>query len=350
MKHHYRKYYLNYSIAVALLLCLRCNSAQVEPQQTPVVQQPAPNPTPNVQLSPVEQHGQLRVEGNRIVNEAGEPVQLRGMSYFWSQWQGQYYTPQTVKWLKEDWRSTVVRAAMGIEMGGYLDNPEAEKQKVITLVDAAISENMYVIIDWHDHHAEQHTAEAVAFFSEMARRYGSQPNVIYEIYNEPLDVSWSGVIKPYAETVINAIRQHDPDNIIVCGTRKWSQEVAEAADDPIQDENVAYTLHFYAATHKQQLRDVAQKALDKGAALMVTEFGTCEASGDGYLDEASTRAWWAFLDKNKISWCNWSVADKGETASALQPNASVTGGWPATSISRSGQLIRQELQKHNPGE
>lgn len=345
---------LNYFLAGTLLLIgLCCNSAQVEPKQPPVatpapVVVPTPTPNPTVQLLPVEEYGQLRVEGNRIVGKNGEPVQLRGMSYFWSQWMGKYYNQESVKWLKNDWRATVVRAAMGIEMGGYLENPEEEKRKVMAIVDGAIAEGLYVIIDWHDHHAEQHIAEAVAFFSEMAQRYGEHLNVIYEIYNEPLDVSWSGVIKPYSETVIEAIRQHDPDNIVVCGTRRWSQEVAEAAADPIQDENVAYTLHFYAATHKQELRDKAKAALDKGAALMVTEFGTCEASGDGFLDKASTKTWWAFLDEHKISWCNWSLADKVETASALKPNASPTGGWPTGMLTPSGLLVRAELQAKNP--
>ncbi len=296
----------------------------------------------------MERYGQLQVQGNSIVDKRGNPVQLRGMSYFWSQWQGKYYNPETVAWLKNDWRATIVRAAMGIESGGYLTHPEEEQRKVMALVDGAIREGMYVIIDWHDHHAQDHTEEAKTFFSEMARRYGHQPNVIYEIYNEPVDVPWSGVIKPYSEAVIAAIREHDPDNLIICGTPEWSQRVDEAAADPIADKNVAYTLHFYAATHKKELRDIAQKALDSGVALMVTEFGTCEASGDGPVNEAETRAWWHFLDRYHISWCNWSVADKLESASALKPGASTLGGWPLESITTSGRLVRGELQAQNP--
>src|SRR4051812_38066252 len=44
---------------------------------------------------PVGRHGALRVAGNRIVDASGEPLQLRGMSLFWSQW-SQYYAPGTV--------------------------------------------------------------------------------------------------------------------------------------------------------------------------------------------------------------------------------------------------------------
>ncbi|MFC6998848.1 glycoside hydrolase family 5 protein [Rufibacter roseus] len=299
---------------------------------------------PAVAQTPVEKYGQLRIEGPHVVDKTGKPVQLRGMSFFWSQWQGGFYNPAAVKWLKEDWQNTVVRAAMGIDHGGYLQNPEREKQKVITVVEAAIKEGIYVIIDWHDHEAHKHTAQAKAFFSEMAQRYGKYPNVIYEPYNEPLqDPDWATEIKPYHEAVIAEIRKHDPDNIIVCGTRMWSQRVDEAASNPIQGDNIAYTLHYYAATHKQELRNIATQAINKGAALFVTEFGTCAADGNGKVDEAESKLWWEFLDRHKISWCNWSVADKDEAASALKPGTSVTGPWTESNLTTSGKLVRNEL-------
>lgn len=300
-------------------------------------------------VPPVERYGQLSVDGNRIVDKDGNPIQLAGMSFFWSQWIGKYYTPEAVKWLKNDWRCTAVRAAMAVGHDGYLANPEVEKQKVKTVVDAAIEEGLYVLIDWHDHEGENHLEEAKAFFGEMAQLYGDYPNVIYEPYNEPLqDASWSSVLKPYHQAIIDTIRFHDPDNIVVCGTRTWSQNVDEPANDPLDDENVAYTLHFYAATHKQWLRDRAKAAMDKGIALMVTEFGTTEASGDGFIDKAEMRLWWDFMAENNISWCNWSIADKQEASAALMPGADPKGGWADNMISESGHLVRDEIIKHNP--
>jgi len=296
----------------------------------------------------VERHGQLQVKGNRIVGKDGKPVQLRGMSLFWSQWIGKYYNRETVQWLRDDWKSTVVRAALAVEPDGYLANPAREKAKVMAVVDAAIAGGLYVIIDWHDHNAHRHAEEAQAFFGDMARRYARYPNVIYEPFNEPLQHhSWSKDIKPYHEGVIRAIRRHDPKNVIVCGTPSWSQKVDEAAKDPLKFDNVAYTLHFYAATHKQWLRDAAKRALDSGVALMVTEFGTTEASGDGPIDRDETRKWWDFLDEHAITWCNWSVADKAEGSAALKPGASERGGWPAASLTESGQFVREEIRRKN---
>ena len=295
----------------------------------------------------IEEYGQLSVKGSKMVDQNENTVQLRGMSFFWSQWIGKYYTNESVQWLKDDWHCTAVRAAMAIDYDGYLTNPEAEKQKVMTIVEAAIEHGIYVIIDWHDHEAENHLEESAAFFSEMAEKYGDHPNVIYEPYNEPLDVSWRMVLKPYHEAVIAAIRQHDPDNLIICGTPNWSQDVEDVITAKIDDPNVMYTLHYYAATHKQELRDKALLAINNAIPIFVTEYGVSEASGDGSIDAPEAEIWWDFLDNHNISYLNWSIADKEELSAALKPGASATGGWPVEELTTSGTMVRNELRKKN---
>ena len=295
----------------------------------------------------VEEYGQLSVSGNKIVDKNGNAIQLRGMSFFWSQWIGKYYNYETVKWLKDDWQCTVVRAALAVDYGGYLENPEIEKAKIMAVVDAAIKEGIYVVIDWHDHEAEKHVQQAKTFFGEMAQKYGSYPNVIYETFNEPLDISWNEVLKPYHEAVIAEIRKYDSDNLIICGTRNWSQNVDDVIGHKIDDANVAYTLHYYAATHKQWLRDMATSALNNNVPLFVTEFGTTQASGDESIDAEESELWWQYLDEHKISWCNWSVADKEELAAALKSGASSTGNWQVSELTTSGNMVRNELKKKN---
>ena len=289
----------------------------------------------------VEIHGLLHVEGNRIVNKNGDAVSLAGNSFFWSNdnWGGErYYTPEVVSWLQEDWNTTIVRAAMGVEdSGGYLDNKTANKERVQTIVDAAIDVGLYVIIDWHSHHAEDNTDEAVNFFQEMATLYGEYDNVIYEIYNEPLDISWSNTIKPYALSVISAIRAIDPDNLIVVGTPEWSQRVDLAAADPITEfSNIAYTLHFYTIYHHQWLRDRANAALENGIALLITEWGLIGYS----LVDPEANEWMTWCFNNKMSHCNWAVNDKQEEWSILVPGASTTGGWSDDDLTDSGKLAR----------
>ena len=295
----------------------------------------------------VEMYGQLRVQGRYLVDKNGNPVQLRGMSLFWSQWGSKYWNRDVIRWVKNDWRVNIIRAAMGVESGGYLSNPTYHKDLVNTVVQACIDEGIYVIIDWHDHNAPQHVNDAVNFFKEMAQRWGSYPNVIYEIFNEPdQDDSWDG-IKNYAYQVIQAIRQYDPDNVILVGTPNWCQDVDVASQSPLTGvTNVMYTLHFYAASHKAFYRQKAQTAINNGLPIFVSEFGTCEYTGDGAYDFAETDAWLSFLDTNKISWCNWSLNDKAEAASALVPGASTSGGWPDSQLTQSGIYVRSKTRQN----
>ncbi len=286
----------------------------------------------------------LSVVGNKIY-AGGQAASFAGNSLFWSNngWGGEkYYTAGTVAWLKQDWKSKVIRAAMGVdEGGGYLQDPVGNKAKVKAVVDAAIANDMYVIIDWHTHHAEQYQAQSIAFFQEMARTYGNSPNVIFEIYNEPLQISWSGVIKPYANAVIAAIRAIAPNNLIIVGTPQWSQKVDEASRDPITGyRNIAYTLHFYAGSHGQYLRDWASTAMSNGIALFVTEWGSVDASGDGGVNAGETNLWVNFMKANGISHANWALNDKAEGASALTPGASGNGGWSSNQLTASGALAK----------
>jgi hypothetical protein len=286
----------------------------------------------------------LTVQGNRIL-AGGQPASLAGNSLFWSNtgWGGEkFYNARVVSWLKKDWKSSLVRAAMGVDApGGYLHDRDGNLARIKAVVDAAIANDLYVIIDWHSHRAESQRGEAIGFFEDMARTYGTNHHVIYEIYNEPLQVSWSRTVKPYAEAVIGAIRAIDPDNLIVVGTPTWSQDVDVAAADPIGASNIAYALHFYAGTHGQALRDKAQKALDRGSALFVTEWGAVNSNGDGAVATKQTNKWMSFLQANAISHANWATNDKAEGASALVPGASRDGGWPMDQLTESGRFARQ---------
>jgi len=296
--------------------------------------------------TPVATHGWLSVQGNRVVDEHGNPANLRGMSFFWSQWIGKYWNANVVDWLVKDWNVSVVRAAMAVDNGGYLTTGATQEARVRAVVEAALARGIYVIIDWHEENAVDHEAEATAFFQRMARDYGKNPHIIYEIYNEPTTQPW-WAIKGYATRVVAAIRAIDPKNLVIVGTPSWSAEVDKPAGDPVPGVNVAYTLHFYAASHGQWLRDRAAAAMNSGIALFATEWGTCESSGNGVLDYDGTKAWLSFLDEKGISWANWAVSDKDETCAALVGNANFKGGWDASMLSASGSFVRGEIRARN---
>lgn len=294
--------------------------------------------------TPVERHGQLRIDGTRLLDTYGRPVTLRGMSLFWSQWIPRYYNEATLRRLRDDWGITVIRAALAVEHGGYLENPETEAAKIEAVIDAATKLGLYVIVDWHAH--QPHPGQAADYFAKLAARYGDRPNIIYETWNEPLpEHGWARVLKPYHQRIVAAIRAHDPDNLVILGTRSWSQDVDEAAADPVAGTNIAYTLHFYAASHKQPYRDKAQAALDRGIALFVTEYGTTEASGDARIDAEETRIWWDWMEARGISHANWSIGDKDEKSAIFRPGTAVDGMWREEDITESGRLVRAQLRK-----
>jgi aryl-phospho-beta-D-glucosidase BglC (GH1 family) len=295
----------------------------------------------------------LTVSGNQILS-GGQVKSFAGNSFFWSNtgWgQEKMYNASVVKWLKEDWKTTIVRVALGAdESGSYLEDPEGNVSRIETVVDAAIANELYVIIDFHSHHAEDKKAEAIAFFERIAQKYGGYNNVIYEIYNEPLQISWSNVIKPYAQNVISAIRSIDPDNLIIVGTPTWSQDVDVASMDPVMGTNIAYALHFYAGTHGQNLRDKALTALKNGIALMVTEWGSVNADGDGAVDEASSNEWMSFIKEHKLTHLNWTVSDKDEGASIINPGVNPTGGWKSSDLTTSGTFVKSVISTWDSSE
>jgi endoglucanase len=294
---------------------------------------------------PVKDNGALKVVGTKLVNQQGQPVVLRGMSLGWHNWWPRFYNEGAVSWLKNDWGCTVIRAAMGVEPDkGYIKDPAWSKGLVKAVIDAAIKEGIYVIVDWHSHNIRLN--EAKQFFTEIATEYGQQPNIIYEIFNEPAEISWPDV-KAYSMEVIKTIRAIDPDNVILVGSPHWDQDVNVAADDPIKGyKNLMYTLHFYAATHKQELRDKGDYALKKGLPLFISESAGMEHTGNGPLNEPEWLAWINWAEKNKISWLIWSVTDKDETCSVVLPTASSTGNWSMKDLQPSGVKSRALLRKY----
>ncbi|MDQ8184686.1 glycoside hydrolase family 5 protein [Pelagicoccus sp. SDUM812002] len=290
---------------------------------------------------------QLKVEGTQLVNESGDAVVLRGVSYGWHNWWPRFYNKESVQWLKEDWGVDVVRAAMGIHFKEkrrtYNAHPKKAVEIISKVIDGAIESGIYVIIDFHSHHLELDLAKT--FFAEMATKYGEYPNVIYEIYNEPIHDSWEEV-KAYSEEVIAVIRAIDPDNVILVGNPHWDQDLHIVADNQIEGvSNIMYTLHYYAATHGDYLRERGDYALSKGAPLFISESAGMEATGDGPMDYEKWKVWQDWAEERKISWITWSISDKNETCSFLNRSASSKGKWEERDLKESGKSTRSILRK-----
>lgn len=296
--------------------------------------------------TPVARHGALSVSGANLVDESGRKFQLYGMSTHGIAWFPDYVNYDTFEFLRDEWNTNCIRLAMySAENNGYCTGGDKARLKslVNSGVEYATDLGMYVIIDWHvlgDRTPLTYKDEAKRFFDEMSKRYADYPNVLYEICNEPNGgTPWSD-IAAYANEVIPVIRKNAPDSVIIVGTPTWSQEVDKPAANPLRFDNVMYTLHFYADTHRDGLRNTMESAIKSGLPVFITEFGMCDASGNGAVNESESNKWKALIDKYNISYMCWNLANKGESSSIIRSGCSKLYGWNDSELSTQGKLIR----------
>ena len=322
---------------------------------------------------PVSYYGALHTSGNKIIGaKNNNQVMLRGVSLFWSDATGaSYYNPTVISWAVDNLKIDVFRYAMAIEYydsdGGtknavdagnsYKGSPGGQMQMIDKMVQAAIENDVYIIIDWHSHRAHLETSLAKEFFKTVSEKYKDVPNVIYEIYNEPVSGSggdW-GAIKNYANSVVPAIRANT-QNLIIVGTPNWSQHPEQGARDPISSPNIAYVLHFYAATHsKGSYGGNASSALSAGYPVFISEWGTTNADGNGDPNTNASNEWTSFMDQNNIPNCNWSLRQQTSDVDQKSEKSAIFAGdrslitaaaLDAATYTTSGNFIKSYLTKN----
>lgn len=303
--------------------------------------------------NPYKAHGKLAVSGTDLVDASGSKFQLKGVSTHGLTWFADFVSKDTYQYFKDSFGINLVRFAMYTDTGdsyGYCSG--GNKSEIEELlgkgVDAATDLGLYVIIDWHilnDNDPNMHIDDAKDFFDRISKKYASYGNVIYEIANEPNGGTTWDSVKSYAETIIPIIRKNAPDAIIIVGTPTWSQDVDVAAADPITDQtNLMYAVHFYAATHKDDLRNKVQSALDSGLPIFVSEFGLCDASGNGSIDYDQSDAWFDLINDKNLSYAAWNISNKAETSSLFDSSCTKTSGFTDDDLSDSGRYIKEKIE------
>ena len=297
--------------------------------------------------------GRLHVKGTKLVDKKGHEVQLRGVSTHGLSWYPQYVNDKCFAQLHDKWGANVVRLAMYTEeYNGYCSGDAKNRSDLKKLIKKGVrlakKHKMYVIVDWHilsDGNPNSHKKEAKAFFREMSREFKGYNNVIYEICNEPNNgTSWKE-IKSYAKSVISTIRENDKKAVIVVGTPTWSQDVDQAAADPIKGDNIMYALHFYAATHKTDLRNKMTAAINKGLPVFVTEYGICDASGNGAIDKKEADRWIQTMDEYGVSYIAWNLSNKQESSSIIKSSCPKVSGFKKSELSDEGRWLYHLLRK-----
>ena len=295
----------------------------------------------------VSENGWLHVEGNQILNEKNEVVHLRGVSSHSPYWYEHNITYDNLKTLKETWGINVFRIAMFTdpEMNGYIKAPEERKKLIKKIVDMCIDLDIYVIIDWHildDNNPQTYEKESIEFFDEMTKTYKDNPNVLYEICNEPNgdEVTWDNVIKPYAENLIKTIKNNSKDAITIVGLANWSRDTSSAINNPLKEKNILYAVHTYLGQDFKYVEDNLKLAINKKLPVIITECAATDGSGDGYLYLEFYKKWIAYLEKNNLSWVVWQFSDKPESSSLIIEEKSKQLEWVTKKI-----YTQEEIKK-----
>ena len=295
----------------------------------------------------------LHVEGLYLLNAKGDTVVLTGPSLGWHSNWGRFYNDSTIMAFKEKWGANITRAAIGAHTSGDVincyDADSADAMtKLFTVIDAAIANDMYIICDWHSH--ENRLADARKFFTAVTDKYGDTPNILYEIWNEPTEVEWQE-IKDYASEIIPLIRSKAPNSVIIVGTPRWDQDVDIASESPLEFDNLLYSVHYYAASHGDDYRAKAEKAISNGLPLIVSECGSMENTGDGPIDYESWGKWMELADRHKLSVLMWDIADKDETCSMVTSDAPSNAMlWTDAHLKPWAQLARKTIRTRNSAE
>jgi len=304
---------------------------------------------------PVSHFGALKKCGNNICGEktgTSTPIQVKGPSLFWSDGMGgPFYNSATVDWFVENMQIGVIRAAMGVRylkensnelnaagssgFWGYYFNPDGQKALVKKVIDAAIDNDIYVIVDWHSHNAHNEatgTNNAVDFFKWMANEYKNVPNIIWEIYNEPMGASVDQV-DTYAKTVISALRTAGNTNLVLIGSPSWSaQPQQQAAKSGSIDNNIAFTFHFYQ-NHPSSIRDNAKSAKTAGNAIFGSEWGAVDY--DCNTNNPGADEWTTWMDTDNISNCMWFAGPDKDPEGKTNTCGMFQSGVSATTLSTS---------------
>jgi len=299
----------------------------------------------------VSYHGRLAVEGTSLVDQNGQPVQLRGVSSHGITWYPRYGDAPALDTVRQA-GANVFRIAMYTDgRHSYQDEPDQSFADTTAAADHAMAADLYAIIDWHtlsEKDPNVHIDQALDFFDRVSAAYREQPGVIYEICNEPNGGTTWDDVRRYANRVIPVIRANSPEAVILVGTPHHSTGLAEAAAAPLDFSNVLYAYHYYADLSGGEYAGDISRALSKDIGVFVSEWGI---GNDHSLDEPTVRhlldesqTFLNYLDAQNISWVSWSLSNKDEGSSLLRADSQSLSGWSDQELTPYGQFVFARLR------
>lgn len=242
-----------------------------------------PTDPPPEMAVPANWASEIRVEGNRLVNTAGEEVWLQGVAIpgleITPEGHGAVYSSIVAI---EDWNANVVRLAIRDDFWngrgkGQNDGGLAYRAKIDAAINAAANRGAYLVLDNHRYRAVK--PEQIPFWQEVATLYRNHPAVLFDVLNEPHGISWEvwrnggfvadensaineagflneatmqanrGFESPGMQAMVDAIRETGARNVIIAGGLQWAYDLSGilegyALEDP-DGNGIMYSTHVY---------------------------------------------------------------------------------------------------------
>jgi endoglucanase len=282
--------------------------------------------------------GTLTVQGNVLLAD-GKPIVLRGVAVGDPILARQGRPLSDYQRIAQDWHANVVR--ISLHPSDWENEPHAAVLATLDReIGAALSNGMYVILDWHtigwpDGYYEPIEADwtddpkdlynsnfalAKDFWEAMSAHFGGDGRIIFELWNEPVFAKaeedddkekpeWDK-LKPYYEQLLQVVRAHS-QNVVLATGNQWAYDLRGIRENPLAGANIAYCWHIYASTDDD---DEAQWAahlddLQTIAPVMVTEWGFQEKTDEDF--KGSVKSFGAkfvrdFLEGRRLdstAWC-----------------------------------------------
>lgn len=320
----------------------------------------------------------LKVVGTRIINDKGEPVLLRGVNAACLEWSsdGQGHLLKTIEVAIKDWHANIIRLPLSQDRWfgrgpEQTDSGKAYRALVQQAVDTCAARKCYIILDlhWSDcnewgANIGQHSmpdSNSVAFWRDLAPRYANHPAVLFDLYNEPHDVSWNVWLKGGQITdkpngwhagppkkfqavgmqqLLDTVRAAGAKNVVIAGGLDWAYDFSgilagRQLSDP-QGNGVIYANHCY--DNKDDSVDEWITNMEKASAklpIIVSEFGG--TSGPSQVDPSDN---WLLhvmraMQEHHWSWLAWDLH------TSARPN--LISDWDYTPTPGFGVYVKKAL-------
>jgi hypothetical protein len=307
----------------------------------------------------------LHVAGNKILDASDREVWLQGVSLPSMEWSaGGENILKSIRVAIDDWHANTIRLCIRENFwagtGPYQsDGGAGYRQLVDDVVNLASANGVYVVLDLHRFRAPE--PQHVTFWKELAELYKNHPAVLFELFNEPHDVSWKvwrdggfvstqkqsepntiaenkdqlkGFESVGMQALLDAVRQTGANNIVIVGGLDWSYDLSGVLTGfAVEDRNgngIVYSTHIYPwkSDWQKKFIDVA-----KLHPIFIGECGATQERLDfippSQHEDPSTWVpdFLGLVQKNRYHWTAWSFHPKASPCLLNDWNYSPTPYW-----------------------